>query len=123
MSTTNKAPGAWGLGALMLAVVLAAMAGARDPAKAQATSPEFVVATKEAPPFAMKAADGQWTGVAIDLWSRVADKLGLHTTFREYKNVPDMLGAVADGEANVAIAAITVTADREKTVDFTQPYL
>ena len=46
----------------------------------------------------------------------------MRTTFKEYRNVPEMLAAVADGSANAAIAAITVTSDREETVDFTQPY-
>ena len=83
---------------------------------------EVVVATKEAPPFAMKSADGQWHGIAIELWTRIADKLGMHTSFNEYATVPEMLAAVSDGKANAAIAAITVTSDRERVVDFSQPY-
>jgi len=96
-----------------------------DTARAEAASQapaEVVVATKEAPPFAMKSADGQWNGIAIELWTRIADKLGMHTTFHEYATVPEMLAAVSDGKANAAIAAITVTSDREKVVDFSQPY-
>ena len=43
------------------------------PREALAAPPEFpnrelVVGTKEAPPFAMKAPDGSWTGLSIDLW-------------------------------------------------------
>ena len=36
---------------------------------------ELVIGTKEAPPFAMKAADGTWNGISVDLWRRVADQL------------------------------------------------
>ena len=105
--------------ALTLCLILAAPA----PAGAQAATPtDMIVATKEAPPLAMQGDDGQWTRIAIELWRRIADKLGMRTTFKEYRNVPEMLAAVADGSANAAIAAITVTSDREKTVDFTQPY-
>jgi ABC-type amino acid transport substrate-binding protein len=82
----------------------------------------MVVATKDAPPFAFKGPDGQWTGIAIELWERIADKLAVHSSFKEYGTVPDMLAAVADGSANTAVAAITVTSEREKTADFTQPY-
>jgi polar amino acid transport system substrate-binding protein len=89
-------------------------------AAAQAAE-ELIVATKEAPPFAMKQ-DGQWTGIAIDLWGHIGETLGVHTTFREYQTVAEMLQAVSDGSANAAIAAITVTSEREKTVDFTQPF-
>ena len=35
---------------------------------------ELVVGTKVAPPFAMKAEDGTWRGISIDLWRRVADQ-------------------------------------------------
>jgi polar amino acid transport system substrate-binding protein len=37
---------------------------------AQGTIPEkeLVVATKEAPPFAMKQPDGNWGGISIELW-------------------------------------------------------
>lgn len=95
------------------------------PAQAQSAAPaarEIVVATKEAPPFAMKSSDGDWTGIAIDLWKRTGDQLGMHTTFREYQTVPEMLAAVSGGSADAAIAAITVTSEREKSVDFTQPF-
>ena len=35
---------------------------------------ELIVGTKEAPPFAMKAPDGTWQGISIDLWRRIADE-------------------------------------------------
>jgi ABC-type amino acid transport substrate-binding protein len=38
-------------------------------------SRELIVATKEAPPFAMKGPDGRWQGISIDLWRRTADQL------------------------------------------------
>src|SRR5262245_4059237 len=38
---------------------------------------ELVIGTKEAPPFAMKAPDGTWTGISIDLWRQIAEKLGV----------------------------------------------
>jgi ABC-type amino acid transport substrate-binding protein len=95
----------------------------RAPAVAQPTAPaEMIIATKEAPPFAMKSRDGEWSGIAIELWERISNKLGVRSTFTEYQTVPEMLAAVANGRASAAIAAITVTADRDKTVDFTQPY-
>ncbi|WP_339151139.1 transporter substrate-binding domain-containing protein [Rhizobium sp. T1470] len=41
---------------------------------------ELVIGTKEAPPFAMKDADGNWSGISIELWREVAQKLGLRRT-------------------------------------------
>lgn len=83
---------------------------------------ELVVATKEAPPFAMKAADGRWQGISIDLWHRIADQLHLHYRFVELVTVQDLLAATSSGGADAAVAAITVTAARSTTNDFTQPF-
>ena len=83
---------------------------------------ELVVATKEAPPFAMKAADGRWQGISIELWHRIADQLHLHYQFVELVTVQDLLAATSSGGADAAVAAITVTAARSTTNDFTQPF-
>jgi polar amino acid transport system substrate-binding protein len=83
---------------------------------------EIVVATKEARPFAMKEPDGNWQGISIDLWRRVADQLHLRYRFMEVATVQDLLDATSKGAADVAVAAITVTAARARTSDFTQPF-
>ncbi|HEX5325172.1 MAG TPA: transporter substrate-binding domain-containing protein, partial [Acetobacteraceae bacterium] len=83
---------------------------------------ELVVATKEAPPFAMKAPDGSWQGISIDLWRRVAASLHLRYRLIEVPTVQDLLDAVTKGNADAAVAAITVNAARAQTVDFTQPF-
>lgn len=81
-----------------------------------------MVATKEAPPFAMKRPDGSWGGLSIGLWKRIAD--GAHRHFRlvEAQNVQDLLDGVANGKFDVGVAAVTVTAARARSVDFTQPF-
>jgi ABC-type amino acid transport substrate-binding protein len=83
---------------------------------------ELVVGTKEAPPFAMKDAEGKWSGISIDLWRRVADKLKLQYRFVELPSVPALLDGVTKGDLDAAVAAITVTPERERLVDFTTPY-
>ncbi len=106
------------LRSLALAILLLPLLTTPVPAQQR----PLLIGTKEAPPFAMKAPDGTWTGISIELWSHIAEKLGLHATFREYKTVPDMLRATADGTLDAAISAITVTSQREQSVDFTQPF-
>jgi polar amino acid transport system substrate-binding protein len=111
--------------ALIAAFLLCGLGASVEPALAQAAAgppKEIIVATKDAPPFAMKSESGEWTGIAIELWNRLSQKLNLHATYREYPTVPDMLSAVSSGGADAAIAAISVTPEREQTVDFTQPY-
>ena len=81
----------------------------------------LTVATKVAAPFAMKNDEGQWTGLSIELWRRVAEQVGVETRFVEH-DIEGMIRAVASGEADVGVAATTVTAERERVVDFTQPF-
>ncbi|MBW2660019.1 MAG: transporter substrate-binding domain-containing protein [Deltaproteobacteria bacterium] len=36
----------------------------------------LIVGTKIAPPFAMKADDGSWEGISVELWDEIAKKTG-----------------------------------------------
>jgi polar amino acid transport system substrate-binding protein len=83
---------------------------------------ELVIATKEAPPFAIKQQDGSWRGISIDLWRRIADRLQLRYRFSEQETVQELIDGAADGSFDAATAAVTVTAARERMVDFTQPF-
>ncbi|MBR0551202.1 transporter substrate-binding domain-containing protein [Sphingomonadaceae bacterium LXI357] len=82
---------------------------------------EMAIATREAPPFAMKDAKGQWSGLAIDLWRDIADDAGLKYRF-EQTDLDGMVQGVADGRYAASVGALTVTPAREKAVDFTHPY-
>src|SRR5436190_5613303 len=83
---------------------------------------ELVIATKEAPPFVIKRADGTLYGISIDLWRQIADQLHLRYHFSEQATVEDLLSGVQDGSFDLAIAAVTATAARQRVVDFTQPF-
>ncbi|WP_083992319.1 transporter substrate-binding domain-containing protein [Bradyrhizobium embrapense] len=104
---------------LLAAIVLAASpAGAQDESLAQ----ELMVGTKEAPPFAIKNGDGEWSGISIELWRKLADQLKLRYRFVEVSSVAALLDGLQAGKFDAAVAAITVTPAREKQVDFTLPY-
>lgn len=81
-----------------------------------------VVATKVAPPFSFKQDDGSWTGISIDLWERIAEKLELAPIEYREMGLEGMLEALQQGEASVAVAAISVTPEREQRGDFSHPY-
>jgi len=51
---------------------------------------ELLIATKEAPPFAMKQQDGTWRGISIDLWRRMAERLHLRYRFSEQATVQNL---------------------------------
>lgn len=78
--------------------------------------------TKIAPPFVFSRADGQLTGISIDLAERLAVDSGRSIEWTVYANVNQMLAAVAKGEVDLAISALTATSDRETLVDFSHPY-
>jgi polar amino acid transport system substrate-binding protein len=91
-------------------------------AQAPAATPSpLVIATHEAPPFAMKRPDGQWQGLAIDLWRGIAHDQNLSFRFQE-TTLPDMVDGVAQGRYAASVGALTVTPGRELRIDFTHPY-
>ena len=65
------------------------------------------------PPFAMKDQNGNWSGISIDLWQRIADQLKLHYRFVEEPTVQRLLEGTENQTYDAAIAAITVTSERE----------
>jgi polar amino acid transport system substrate-binding protein len=83
---------------------------------------ELVVGTKQAPPFAIKDDKGEWSGISIELWRKLADQLKLRYRFAEAPSVGALLDGVRSGNFDMAIAAITMTPEREQEVDFTTPY-
>jgi polar amino acid transport system substrate-binding protein len=111
----------WVFGALV-AIALFCGTSQAQPANPPASDKELVIATKEAPPFAMKQPDGTWHGISIDLWRRIADRLHLRYRFSEQPTVHALVAGIAEGSFDAAIAALTVTAARDRIVDFTQPF-
>ena len=107
--------------ALIQAAVLCSLATTASAQPGPAEPRELLVGTKVAPPFVMKAADGSWTGIAVELWREVALGLGVDYELREYE-LEELLDAVEAGEVDVAVGALTVTYDREQRMDFSHPY-
>jgi ABC-type amino acid transport substrate-binding protein len=106
----------------LLAIALGYGVARAQPANPPIPSKELVVATKEAPPFVIKEPDGTLHGISIDLWRRIADQLHLRYRFSEQPTVQALVAGTAEGSFDAAIAALTVTAARDRIVDFTQPF-
>lgn len=87
----------------------------------QAQEAPLRVGITEVPPFVMETGDDGWEGISIDLWEDVAGGME-----REFEWVPmsfnDLLAAVESGEIDVAVGALTMTADREDRFDFSHPF-
>lgn len=92
---------------------------------AQSVSPPQTirVGTKELPPFVALETSTLPYGYSVELWQEIADDLSLRTEWVTYTSVPDMLAGVISGEVDVAIAGISITAQRESSgLDFSYPF-
>ncbi|RAR53862.1 amino acid ABC transporter substrate-binding protein (PAAT family) [Paraburkholderia unamae] len=61
-------------------------------------------------------------GFSIDIWNEVARRMRRDFTWRPVATLPELLAAVQQGNVDLAIAAITMTPQREGLVDFSMPY-
>ena len=79
------------------------------------------VGITEVPPFVMQDEAGEWQGISIDLWREIAGNLDI-----DYELVPmafpELLAGARDGSIDVAVGALTMTAEREAEFDFTHPF-
>ncbi len=84
------------------------------------TSGELRVATRLLSPFAMEE-QGKYTGFSMELWQKVSEEIGKTSKIVVYPTLPEVLSAVQQKKVDVAIAAISITADREQKLDFSYP--
>ncbi|MDJ0925044.1 MAG: transporter substrate-binding domain-containing protein [Acidimicrobiia bacterium] len=74
------------------------------------------------PPMEMEI-DGEFTGFDIELMRAIADELGRELEVNNIGFDPITSGlAMESGECEIAAASITITAEREENIDFSDPY-
>jgi ABC-type amino acid transport substrate-binding protein len=103
-----------------LAVLLAPWA-LRSVAHAQSDPPRLRVVIKSLTPFVIFRGDRN-EGFSVDLWIAIAARLGRPYEFVRVETVQQQLAAVQSGDADVAIAGISITSEREAQVDFSLPH-
>ena len=89
------------------------------PAFSQQAALEFM--TVERPPFSFLQNE-EPAGFSIDLMKAVAADVGRDVRFSYVDSFAAMLGNVETGQVDGAIANISITADREADMDFSQPF-
>jgi polar amino acid transport system substrate-binding protein len=104
---------------------IAADAGASPPPSTPPSPPSangpLKVYTKPVEPFAFQV-DGKPVGFSIDLWDRIAKDAGIAYEIHWVQTVGELIEALQKKEGDVAVAAISITAEREKIIDFSQPF-
>ncbi|MDJ0578237.1 MAG: transporter substrate-binding domain-containing protein, partial [Xenococcaceae cyanobacterium MO_234.B1] len=83
--------------------------------------PNMRVATKRFEPFVNYEYD-QFTGFSIDLWAAIARELNIDYELYGIDTVDKLLAQVKTQKADLAIAGISITAERERELDFSHPY-
>jgi len=95
-------------------------AQASPQARLQVQAVPLRVVTMPLEPFVIEEGD-RLAGFSVDLWNAIADRLGMQYEWVKVETVEELLAAVQDGQADVGIAGISMTPEREQLMDFTIP--
>jgi len=79
-----------------------------------------VAVLRDAAPYSYQGADGNWQGLAVEMWNVVADAVHLDARF-EGLDPDGVFDAVASGRARFGIGPLSITAQRLQRVDFSVP--
>ena len=114
--------------ALLLLSLLLAVTGpaVAEPGVAQtgkpATGNTLVTGIHPSPPFVIATDSGGWTGLSVELWRLMAEKAGLSYRF-EPMELQTLFDALHNKRIELAVGALSMTAEREKNLDFSHPYI
>ena len=79
------------------------------------------IAVYDVPPYGYANPDGSMSGISVDLWRRVAERLQRHFKLIAVSEMESILAGLEQDQFDAAIGAITITPEREKRVDFSYP--
>lgn len=111
----------------MLAIFYFPLSGSMQVIAGQTANPTgsdtdtIIVGTRVVPPFVIKKADSTYTGLTISLMNHISSELDIDFEYRE-EDIEGMLQGIAVGKYFASASAISITSEREKTIDFTHPY-
>ena len=101
-------------------VIIAAFASLPMAGMAVAAPRTVTVATRDLTPFVITNDTGK-SGFTIDLWEEIAERQGWATQFVDAESVAAQLKEISDGRADIGAGAISITAERRQSFDFSQP--
>ncbi|QDW38771.1 transporter substrate-binding domain-containing protein [Bradyrhizobium sp. KBS0727] len=105
-----------------ICVILALLAFCVPGSSAQGSASKLRVATRVVAPMVIED-KGALRGFSIDLWNSISARLNRETEYLVMSDVGEVLDAVGNGRADLGIAAISITSERESRFDFSQPIL
>lgn len=82
-----------------------------------------VASLGDAKPYTFTDENGEFTGFDVELFTDVAERIGIEDVVFTGQDFSGLLAAVANGQFDVGVAAIGITEERKQTVDFSEGYL
>jgi len=82
-----------------------------------------VASLGDAKPYTFTDENGEFTGFDVELFTDVAERIGIDDVVFTGQDFSGLLAAVANGQFDVGVAAIGITDERKQTVDFSEGYL
>ena len=107
----------------ILPILFLLMGLSLTPTQAQSAQ-KLNVVIKPLSPFVIKVGEGAaatYSGFSIDLWKAIAQRNGWQYEFVWRETVKDLLDSVKQKQADVGIAGISMTKEREEQLDFSYP--
>ncbi len=89
-------------------------------ATAQTPDVSLTIGTVTREPFSFETPEGH-SGFSIDLLNAAVETIGMSVSYQSFDSFAEMLTAVETGMVDAAISNISITAERERLMDFTQP--
>ncbi|SKB33414.1 Ligand-gated ion channel [Salegentibacter holothuriorum] len=84
-------------------------------------SKKLVIGVTPTPPFVMEE-NGEYVGLSIDSWELINEKMEFDYEFKKYGSLAELLNGIENNEVDFSINPVTVTDNRMKRMDFSQPY-
>jgi polar amino acid transport system substrate-binding protein len=79
------------------------------------------VVSRDIEPFSFTQ-DGRRVGYAMELWDQIAREAGLEYEVQTVGTAQEMIDALQNKSADAGVGALSVTAKREESIDFSQPF-
>lgn len=105
--------------------IFAISATAQEPPTTPKSGQPLTVVTRKITPFVIEK-NGRLTGYSIELWERVVREARIpfdpDKGYKVVENVSQMLDELRAGRADAGVAAVSITSEREQTIDFSYPF-
>lgn len=107
---------------VLLFHVSPASARQTDPSSTMPDTSNLRVGIAGSSPFIIKRDNGQFDGIALEIWQLLSAKAHWNSNFTYYNTVSEALDSLQKGKIDLVVGPLSITAERTKKVQFSQPF-